>query len=56
MSLVPGVRKAALTLHITASVGWVGAAISYLVLAVAAMNSHDVQMLRTAWMGMEVIA
>jgi hypothetical protein len=34
MQMAPRIRKAALALHICSSVGWIGAAIAYLALAV----------------------
>ena len=36
MIMTPGVRKLALTVHLTCSVGWIGAAVAYLALGVAA--------------------
>jgi len=53
--MTPGVRKFALTIHLTSSVGWIGAVVAYLVLGVAAVTSRDVQTVRAAWIGMEVI-
>jgi len=51
----PGLRKFALTTHITLSVGWIGAVVAYLVLVVAAMTSKDAQTLRGAWIAMGLI-
>jgi len=53
--MTPGVRKFALTIHLTSSVGWIGAVVAYLGLGVAAVTSRDVQTVRAAWIGMEVI-
>lgn len=50
----PGVRKLALTVHLTVSVGWIGAVVAYLVLAVAAADGRDVQTVRAAWIAMEL--
>jgi hypothetical protein len=36
--LTPGLRKLALTAHVAASVGWLGAVIAYLALCVRAFN------------------
>lgn len=47
-------RKLALTVHLTVSVGWIGAVVAYLALAVAAAASSDVHTMRAAWIGMEV--
>jgi hypothetical protein len=55
MTMKPGIRKFALTLHLTASVGWIGAVIAYLVLVIAAMTSPDSQTLRAAWIAMGLI-
>ena len=50
----PGVRKLALTVHLTCSVGWIGAVIAYLALGVSAVTSQDAQTVRAAWIAMEV--
>jgi len=55
MTLTPGVRKFALTAHLTGSAGWIGAVIAYLALVITAMTSQDAQTLRTAWMAMKLI-
>ena len=51
----PGLRKFALTTHVTLSVGWIGAVVAYLVLVVAAMTSQDAHILRGAWIAMGLI-
>jgi hypothetical protein len=43
-----------LTAHITSSVGWLGAVVAYLALAVAALTSQDAQTVRAAWIAMEL--
>ena len=50
----PRIRKLALTAHVTASVGWLGAAAAYLPLAVAVMTYQDAQMVRAAYLAMEL--
>jgi hypothetical protein len=50
----PAVRKLALTIHLTSSVGWIGAVIAYLALGVAAVTSSDTQTVRAAWAAMEL--
>lgn len=55
MSMKPGVRKFALTAHITFSVGWIGTVIAYAALAFAARSGQDVQMVRATWIAMEFI-
>jgi hypothetical protein len=54
MTMTPSLRKFALTAHLTFSVGWIGAVIAYLALVVAAMTSQDAQMVRAAWIAMEL--
>lgn len=51
----PGVRKLALTAHITSSVGWLGAVVTFLGLAVAGMVSPDPGTVRGAYVAMELI-
>jgi hypothetical protein len=50
----PAARKLALTVHLTASVGWIGAVIAYLALGIAAVTSSEVQTVRAAWTAMDV--
>lgn len=49
------IRKLFLTTHITVSVGWIGAVLAYLALVVAAMTGESDQLLRAAWIALEVI-
>lgn len=53
MTMWPGVRKQALAVHLTVSVGWIGAVVAYLALAMAAATSVDGQTVRGAWVAME---
>ena len=55
MTMTPGLRKFAHIMHITFSVGWLGAVVPYLALAIAGLNSHDAQMVRSAYLSMEWI-
>ena len=55
MIMRPGLRKFALTAHVTSSVGWLGAVAAFLVLAVAGLTSQDAQMVRAAYLTMELI-
>lgn len=55
MTLTPGLRKFALSVHLTVSVGWVGAVIAYLVLGVTAVTSQDARTVRAAWIALEAI-
>jgi hypothetical protein len=51
----PGLRKFALAVHLTFSVGWIGTVIAYLALGITAVTSEDVQTIRATWTAMEVI-
>lgn len=55
MTLKSNLRKFALTTHITLSVGWLGAVVAYLALAIVGLTTHDDQMVRAAYLSMEVI-
>ena len=55
MTMTGGLRKFALTTHLTFSIGWIGAAVAYLGLGLAAMTSEGDATIRSAWVGMEVI-
>lgn len=52
----PKLRKAVLTIHVTTSVGWLGAAATYLVVTIAALGSGEVLQIRSAFLVMEIIA
>lgn len=52
--MTPGLRKFALAVHLTFSVGWIGAVVAYLALVVAAMTSQDTQTVTAAWVAMEL--
>ena len=54
MTMTPGLRKFALTVHLTFSVGWIGAVVAYLALGVSAVTSQDMQTVRGAWIAMEL--
>jgi hypothetical protein len=54
MTMTPGLRKFALTAHVTSSVGSLGAVAGFLVLAVAGLASQDVQMVRAAYLVMDL--
>ncbi len=53
--MTPRLRKFTLTAHITFSVGWLGAVVAYLPLAIAGLISRDYQMVRAAYLAMELI-
>lgn len=56
MTMTPRLRKLALTAHATSSVGWLGAVAGFLALAVAGLTSQDAQMVRAAYLAMELTA
>jgi hypothetical protein len=51
----PWLRKLALTAHVTFSIGWLGAVAGFLALAVAGLTSSSEQMVRSAYMSMDLI-
>lgn len=55
MTLTPRLRKFVLTAHVTFSVGWLGAVAGFLALAIAGLTSQDAQMVRAAYLAMELI-
>jgi hypothetical protein len=52
----PGLRKFALAVHLTVSVGWVGAVAAYIPFDVATVISRDDGALRASYLAMESIA
>ena len=52
--MTSSIRKLALTAHVTASVGWLGAIAAFLALAVAALLSDDLAIVRASAVGMQV--
>jgi hypothetical protein len=55
MSMTPSLRKFALTAHVTSTVGWLGAVIGFLALAISGLTSRDAQTVRGAYLAMELI-
>jgi hypothetical protein len=56
MKMTPAVRKFALAAHVIFSVGWLGAVLAYLPLAITGLTSADVQTVRASYLSMETIA
>jgi hypothetical protein len=54
MALTPRLRKLALTAHVTASVGWLGAVVAFLALSIAGLTSQDPQTVHGAYLVMEL--
>lgn len=55
MIMTPALRKFALTAHVTASVGWLGAAGAFLALAITALRTGGTETVRGAYLAMAVI-
>ena len=55
MTMRPAVRKFALTVHLTCSIGWIGAGAAYLALGIVATSSQDAATVRGVWIAMELI-
>jgi hypothetical protein len=53
--MTPRLRKFTLTAHVTVSVGWLGAVAAYLAPATAGLASEDAQMMRSAYLAMDLI-
>lgn len=51
----PPLRTLALTAHVISSVGWLGAVASFLVLGIAGLLSRDFQIVRSAYLAMNLI-
>jgi predicted permease len=56
MTMTSGLRKFALTAHVTSSVDLLGSIAAFLALAVAGLTSQDKQMVRAAYLAMALIA
>ncbi|CAA9228592.1 MAG: hypothetical protein AVDCRST_MAG93-784, partial [uncultured Chloroflexia bacterium] len=54
--MTANVRKFMLAVHITTSVGWLGAVAAYIALDVASATNQDAQTIRSAYLAMESIA
>ena len=55
LTMPPRLRKWALTAHITFSVGWVGAVAGFLALSIAGVTSQNPEVVRAAYVGMNLI-
>lgn len=56
MNMTPGIRKFALTAHVSSSVSLLGAIAAFLVLAISGLNNPDAQAIRAAYIGMDLLA
>ena len=55
MTMPPPLRKLMLAVHLTCSVGWLGAVIAYLVLDLTVASSADPRLVLAAWLGMGLV-
>jgi hypothetical protein len=55
MIMASGIRKFILAIHLSFSVGWIGAVVAYLALGLAASTTQDAQTLRATWIAMDLI-
>lgn len=55
MPMTPGLRKFALTAHVTSSAGWIGAVVAFLVIALVALLDADAEKVRAASTTMALI-
>jgi hypothetical protein len=56
MAMAPRLRKFALAAHVTSSVGWLGAVVGFLALAVVGLTSRDDQTVRSVYLMLDLIA
>ncbi len=54
--MAPRTSKLVLTSHITFSVGWLGAVVVFLALAITGLSSQNIQLARSAYVAMELSA
>ncbi|MDQ3849000.1 MAG: hypothetical protein M3296_00070 [Actinomycetota bacterium] len=54
MTMPPALRRLALTAHVAASVGWLGAVAVFLVLAITGLTSHQAQTVRAVYVAMQL--
>ncbi len=54
--MTPAVRKLTIAAHVTFSVGWLGAVAAFLVLSIAGLTSHDAEVVRGAYLSMDLIS
>jgi hypothetical protein len=53
--MTPPLRKLLLTAHVTVSVGWLGAALAYIALAITGITSADAEQARAAYLSLKLI-
>src|SRR5262249_32846742 len=55
MTMTPALCKATFLAHVTFSVGWLGAVLVYLALALGGLKSNDLELARSAYISMELV-
>src|SRR6266498_3112087 len=55
MTMKPSLRKFVRTSHVTVTVGWLGAVAGFLALAITGVTSRDTQLVRAAYLAMDLI-
>lgn len=55
LAMRPPLRKLLLTVHVTISVGWLGAAVAYIALAITGITSVDAEQARAAYLSLKLI-
>ncbi len=55
MTLSPPLRKLVLAIHLTCSVGWLGAVVAYLALDLTVATSGDPGLVRASWIAMGMV-
>jgi hypothetical protein len=55
VTMAPGMRKVALVAHVGCSVGWLGAIVTSLIVGAAGLSSSDGQVVRAAYLILEVV-
>ena len=55
MIMAPRLRKLVLAVHLSCSVGWLGAVVAYLVLDLTVASGNDPRLVRAAWLGMGLV-
>jgi uncharacterized membrane protein len=53
--MAAGLRKLVLTIHLSASLGWVGSVMAYAALGISATRTADAEMVRSAWTAMDLV-
>jgi hypothetical protein len=55
MMMTPEVRKLGLTAHVSSSLGWFGSVVAFLALAISGLTSSETQIVRAAYLAMDMI-